>query len=129
MTVVVCAAHADDEVIGVGSTIAKFAKKEKVIVIIFSYGVGFASRATSLPPMMSKEDLAKKRVLESKKAADILGVKETIFLGIKKDLPGELDEEQKQKITDILNKDKPTKLFYHSSKDTDLFVDSKGALI
>jgi len=115
MTSIVFAAHADDEVVGVGGTIAKLAKTEKVIVVIFSYGADFWGRLTSLPPMMSEQNLIKKRVLESQKAGEILGVSETIFLGI---TPRKgITEEHKKKILDIIKKYEPKRIFYHSIKD------------
>lgn len=117
MTVVVCAAHADDEIIGAGGMIAKIAKEEEVIVMIFSYGIGFDARISSLPPMMSEEKLTKVRVAESKKAGEMLGVKETIFLGMKYDLTKEINEGQKQKIVGVLDKYKPRAVYFHSSKD------------
>lgn len=121
MTVLVCSAHADDEVIGVGGTIAKMAKEEDVIVLIFSYGggsfAGLSDRLTSWPPMMSEEKLIETRVKESKKADELLGVKETIFLGIKGNIPKEFKLEQKEKLKAIINQYKPDKIFYHSVKD------------
>lgn len=116
MTTIVFAAHADDEIIGVGGTIAKLAKKEKVIVVIFSYGANIWGRLTSWPPWLSKQELTKRRVAESKKAGDILGVTETIFLGIN-NLKKEVNEELKKKIINIIKKYKPKKIFYHSAKD------------
>jgi len=115
MTSIVFAAHADDEVVGVGGTIAKLAKTEKVIVVIFSYGADFAGRLTSLPPMMSEQNLIKTRVLESQKAGEILGVSETIFLGIK--LREAITEEQKKRVVEIIKKYSPKRIFYHSIKD------------
>ncbi|MCD6547303.1 MAG: PIG-L family deacetylase [Nanoarchaeota archaeon] len=117
MTVLVCAAHADDEVIGCGATIAKLAKTEKVIVVIFSYGSGEAGSLLSWPPFMSEEELRRKRILESKKACSILGVSETIFLGIIEDIENEFDFEKREKLLNIIKKYKPSKIFYHSAKD------------
>lgn len=116
MTTLIFAAHADDEIIGVGGTIAKLAKKEKVIVVVFSYGADFWARISSWPPWLNEKELTKIRVAESKRAGDILGVSETLFLGIK-NLKKEINTEQKKKIIDLINKYKPKRIFYHSSKD------------
>jgi LmbE family N-acetylglucosaminyl deacetylase len=117
MTILVCAAHADDEVIGVGGTIAKFSKKEKVIVVIFSYGSGHAGVLTSWPPFMSEEKLRNRRVYESYKAGTILGVHQTIFLGVKSSIENEFDLAKREKLMEIIKKYKPNKIFYHSRKD------------
>lgn len=119
MTTLVCAAHADDEVIGVGGTIAKLAKTEDVIVVIFFYGSNPAGRLLSWPPMMSEEKLRKKRIYESQKAGELLGVKETIFLGLKGGEKLEaVDASRKQLLMSIIDKYKPDKIFYHSIKDS-----------
>lgn len=120
MTVLVCSAHADDEVIGVGGTIARFAREgEKVIVLIFSYGAGSIARMSSLPLNMPEEKLIKRRVYESQRAGDILGVSETIFLGLTHEgmLAKEFTAGHRQRIIDIIRQHKPSKIFYHSMKD------------
>lgn len=117
MTTLVCAAHADDEVIGCGATIAKLAKTEKVIVLIFSYGSGQEGVLTSWPPFMKEEQLKNKRVYESKRSGVVLGVTETIFLGMKSDILSEFRIEHKEKIRQILKQYKPDKIFFHSSTD------------
>ena len=119
MTTLVCAAHADDEVIGVGGTIAKLAKTEDVIVVIFFYGSDLAGRLLSWPPGLSEEKLRRKRVYESQKAGEFLGVKETIFLGLKgSEKLEQVDSSRKQLLMSIIEKYKPDKVFYHSIKDS-----------
>jgi len=119
MTVLVCAAHADDEVIGLGGTIAKFAKTEDVIVVIFSYGADVAGRLLSWPPTLSEQKLTKKRIYESEKAGEFLGVKETVFLGLKGgEKMEDIDTSRKQLLMSIIDKYKPDKIFYHSIKDS-----------
>lgn len=106
MTVLVCAAHPDDETIGLGATIAKIAKEEEVISVIFSYGEKF-------PPWIKKDILIKKRIEEALNAGKILGIKKTYFLG-EKDL--EFHPSIKT-LSEIMRKHKPNKIFYHSNFD------------
>ncbi|MCD6576045.1 MAG: PIG-L family deacetylase [Nanoarchaeota archaeon] len=117
MTTIVFAAHADDEVIGCGGTIAKLAKKEKVVVVIFSYGSGHAGILTSWPPFMTEEQLRKRRIYESNRAGVILGVHKTIFLGIHSNIDEEFNQDHREKIAELINKYKPNKIFFHSNKD------------
>ena len=112
-TIMVFCAHPDDEVIGLGGTIAKYAKEGKnVIVIIFSYGEGSH-------PWLKKRVTVEIRVSEAKKAGKLLGCRETIFLGLKdtgvKKHGKEMEIEKK--IENLLLKYKPSKIFTHSKDD------------
>jgi LmbE family N-acetylglucosaminyl deacetylase len=113
MTVLVCVAHPDDEAIGVGGTIAKYAKEgEKVISIIFSLGEGSN-------PLLDPDYLTKRRQIESKKVGKLLGVKEVLFMGLSdigflKDISSE-DVRNKFKI--YLKKYKPELIFTHCLDD------------
>ncbi len=112
MTVLVCVAHPDDEVLGCGATIVKLSKKEKVITVIFSYGDAWP------PWMVDKKDLIKTRVKESKLAGEILGVNKTYFLGLK-DTRIALDwsVEKEKALHRLFEKYKPTKVFTHTARD------------
>lgn len=109
MSIAVVVAHPDDEVIGVGGTIAKYAKEEEVRVIVVSDGEGST--------FLYKPDvLRRKRRKESKKAAKILK-HEVTFLGFSdrnflKDFKNKR-EELKEKLEEI----DPERIFTHSLDD------------
>jgi LmbE family N-acetylglucosaminyl deacetylase len=71
--VLVIAPHPDDEVLGVGGTIAKYSKQgDEVFVLIIS---------GHLPPLYSRDDY-EKTVAEAHSAFDLLGVMKSEFLEI-----------------------------------------------
>lgn len=109
MTIAVVVAHPDDEVIGAGGTIAKYAKEEEVYTIIVSNG----DDSTLL---VKPDILANKRKEESEKAAKILKNK-VIFMGISDSkFIDELDKKQ-QKLKNLLMELKPKKIFTHCLED------------
>ena len=102
----------DDEVIGAGGTIAKYAKEgNDVIVVIFTFGEG----ATPV----KEEVIIRKRINEAKDVDKLLGVKETIFLGLEDTkIKNKIhDIETLEKIRTIIEKYQPNKIFTHSSRD------------
>lgn len=106
-------AHNDDQIVGAGGTLAKYAKEgKKIVTVIFSFG------EKSLPHL--KENISKKtRVLESKKAAKILGESEIYYLGLKEgNFKNEIYEKKiYEKIKVIIKRIKPSKIFTHSIDD------------
>ncbi|MBI2040507.1 MAG: PIG-L family deacetylase [DPANN group archaeon] len=113
MTILIFAAHPDDIAIGLGGTVAKYARQGKHIVsVIFSYGEG-------ADPIKDSTTLIKQHTAEAKKASKILGIKETIFLGLS-DLAFERDSKEpstEKKITDIFERYKPELTFIHKNDD------------
>jgi len=106
-------AHSDDQVIGAGGTIAKYAREEKeTTVVIFSHGEG-------THPWMKKKVIAKTRVNEAKKAGKILGCKDTLFLGIKDSQIGKHAQELQvdDRIQKLIETIQPSKIFTHSKDD------------
>ncbi len=105
-------AHADDEIVGMGGALTKYAKEGKdIITVIFSFG-------EKSQPHLKEEHIAKTRVLESKKVDYLIG-KESIFLGLDE---GKIKEQAerfgvKEKIKNFVKKYKPTKIFTLSSSD------------
>jgi len=102
-------AHSDDQVFGIGGTTAKYASEGKnVISLILLYG-------EKSDPWIKEDYMIKTRIKESQKIDKYLGIKETIFLGIKeKDYKKLDDKKTKQKIKEIILKYKPIKIFTHS---------------
>lgn len=111
--VIIFCAHSDDQILGAGGTMAKYAKEGKdIYTIIFSYGV-----ASHL--WLKKSVTAEMRVKESQNADKIVGGKSVIFLGLTE---GKFTQETKKrdtrkKITKMIEKIKPKKIFTHSLED------------
>lgn len=112
-TVLVCCAHADDETIGMGATIAKYAQEGiRVVTVIFSFGENSS-------PWLKSEAVILDRKKEAKAIGGFLGSSETVFLGLK---DSNLQEEVKDiKVKDVLKRVfarfKPCKVFTHSAED------------
>ena len=111
--ILVFCSHSDDLEIGMGGTIAKYAKEGKeVISVVFSYG-------ELSNPLLKKEVLIKERVKEAKEIGKFIGCKETIFLGLR-DMDLEKDIKKydiKNKVKNLIRKYKPVKIFTHSIFD------------
>lgn len=111
--ILIFCAHPDDEVIGVGATIAKYAKEGKnIVVIIFTYG-------ESSNPILKKRITIETRIKESKEIGKLLGCRETIFLGVPE---GRISKKLKDnnflnKLSLLIKKYNPTKIFTHSLSD------------
>jgi len=109
-------AHADDEVLGVGGTIAKYAEQGKnIITVVFSYG-------EASPPWLTREQAIKLRVNESKEAGKILGTKHVLFLGISEGnfLKECNDKKTYELIMKIIKKFEPKAIFTHSNDDANI---------
>ncbi len=77
MTILVCAPHPDDEVIGMGGTIAKYASEGKrVVLVLFTLGEGSH-------PWQKKEEIQKTREEEARTVNKIIGIEKTIFLRLR----------------------------------------------
>ena len=111
--ILVFCAHSDDQILGPGGTLAKYAKQGKSIyTIILSYGE--ASLAWLKP-----EIAIQTRVKEAKKADKIIGGKGIYFLGLKEGrFLSEIKEKELEKnIKKIIKEKKPSKIFTHSNED------------
>jgi len=112
-TIVIFEAHSDDFVMGAGGTIAKYAKQgKKIISIVFSYG-------ERSHPWLKEKVVQDMRAQEAHSASKLLGCK-TIFLGLKEGKFLEKYEDDKKiekKLINVLEKNKPSKIFTHSNED------------
>ncbi len=116
-TVMVICGHNDDQIIGVGGTIAKYAQEGiKVYTVIASYG-------ELSHPHLKPEIITKKRVKESRESDKVLGGAGVFYLGMreKEFLDKAKDEDEREKIKHVLKelieKYKPSKIFTHSGDD------------
>ena len=113
--IVVFCAHPDDQVFGVGGTIARYAREgKKVYSVIFSYG-------ESSHPWLRKKVTAGMRKKECEEADSILGGSGLIFLGLRE---GRFKEEIRKKgiksrLKEVMRACSPSKVFVHSIDDRD----------
>ncbi len=116
-TIIIFCAHSDDEAVGMGGTIYKLLNEYKIIKIVFSYG-------ELSHPHLQKKVTAKKRVEETKKLSNKLGI-ETLFLGLSDSkLQKEVESKNiKEKIKDLIIKYKPCKIYMPT--ETDLHKDHR----
>ena len=111
--VFVFCAHNDDQVIGCGGTLVKYAKEGKnFYTYIFSYG-------ESSHPHYNRKAIVETRVVESQKCDKVMGGSGVIYYGLKE---GKFKEEFKNKdlkksVTRVIKEKKPTKIFTHSIDD------------
>ena len=107
MNVLVIAAHPDDEVLGMGATIRKLSKKNKVILCAVSEGV---------TAQYTEKNMIKERRESCKKSSKILGISDTIFL----DFPDQglfaVHHEINLELEKIIRKYKP-KIVYTTPND------------
>ncbi len=112
-TILAIAAHNDDQVIGAGGALAKFAKDgARVRTIICSFG-------EKSHPHLRREVIVERRVKESIKADKIIGGSGVAYLGIREGYFKEDFESRNiaEKLAWIIKKEKPSKIFTHGIDD------------
>ncbi len=105
-------AHADDEIVGMGGALSRYAKEGKdIVTVIFSFG-------ERSQPHLKERHIVKKRVLESQKVDYLVG-KKSLFLGLSEGRILEQAEkfDVKGKIKRLIRKYRPEKIFTLSSMD------------
>ncbi len=111
-TIFVFSAHSDDFVIGMGGTIAKYAKEgHKVTAFVFSSG-------EESHPWLRKRVVRRFRAKEAVEASRLLGCR-IRFLGLG-DLKIEedyLNKKVEEKLLNIIRREKPDRVFTHGCRD------------
>ncbi len=113
MTILVCAPHPDDEMIGMGGTIAKFVcEGRKVVVVIFSLGEGSH-------PWQKHKAITTTRQREAIRAGKIAGTNDIIFLKLKDLVIGNqiVENNTEEKFASILLREKPLMVFMPALDD------------
>lgn len=112
-SIMVLCAHSDDQILGVGGTLAKYAREgREIVIIIFSFG-------EKSHPWLQKKHTIEMRVKESLEASKVIGVKKTLFFGIEEGRFQEeiAEREIEKKMLALIEKHKPTTIFTHSDDD------------
>jgi len=112
--ILVLCAHNDDQVIGVGGTLLKFAKEGRTFkTIVFSYG-------EKSHPYLQEGVISKIRHKEGARSDRILGGSGIKYLGLKDTaLKKETSKkETRQRVISLIKKENPKKIFTHSATDT-----------
>jgi LmbE family N-acetylglucosaminyl deacetylase len=113
MTIIVFAPHPDDEVLGVGGTLARYAEAgERTVVVVFSTG-------RSSHPLHKERVIVQTRKEETMAAHKELGVSETVFLDLEDTRLREeiIEKETILHMHDLIKKERPKKLFIPAIDD------------
>ena len=110
-------AHPDDEVLGCGGTIAKYAKEGSKVYCLF-LGRGKSSRGVNGPVLKKQQAVL---MQEARKAAEILGISKTFF----EDFPDQQYDSVPilkiiQAVEKIKNRIKPNIVFTHHAGDLNI---------
>lgn len=111
--ILVFSAHNDDQIIGAGGTLAKYTREGiNVTVYVFSFG-------ESSHPHLKRTEIAETRVTECKRSDKVLGITDTVFLGLKEGAFEEDFNRKKlsQRLHHVLLELQPEKIFLHSPDD------------
>lgn len=112
-TILIFCAHSDDEAVGMGGAIAKYAAEgKKVIKVVFSFG-------ESSHPHFQEHVVISRRLEETETASRSIGITKTIFWGMR-DTKVKEDAEKVNaagKVKQLLNEYKPERVFVTSSID------------
>lgn len=107
--VMVLAPHMDDEIIGPGGAVALHVRGGSAVTFVFMTD-GKAGDRNAPPPQPSPEQLAQTRRAESQAAAQIVGVKDLVFLdgpdGALRETPPIVDA-----LTDLLRRRRPSIIY------------------
>lgn len=112
-TILVLCAHSDDQILGAGGTLAKYAwEGKRIIIIVFSYG-------EKSHPWLKKKITVSMRVKESQEASKVIGAEKTIFYGIEE---GKFREQILERgihlnIEKVFRKYRPSRIFTHAGDD------------
>lgn len=109
--ILVFSAHPDDEILGVGGTIAKLSNLGKEVFV-----VTFAIGETSYSSIEMKEKIRELRLKEAEECNKVLGIKERIIL-YKPNQGITNDRETYQECVKIIRKYKPDVIFTHYKED------------
>lgn len=112
-SILVICAHSDDQIIGAGGALTKYAREGyDVHTIILSFG-------ESVKPHLRREVISKARIREAQKADRIIGGKGVIFLGLR-ELHFEEDFAKRgieNNFMKLIKRINPVKIFTHASDD------------
>lgn len=123
MRILLVAPHADDEVLGVGGTIAKYIDKGYEVYVCV---------VTSGHPSMFPEDLLNKLRSEALNAHKFLGIKYTFFLDFPSVMSNKISvHELNSKVLDVINEIQPSIVFIPHYGDMHLehYIVSQTAMV
>lgn len=123
MKTLVIAPHADDEVLGVGGTIAKHIDEGNDVYVCI---------VTSGHPTMFPEDILKQLRKEALSAHEFLGVKETFFLDFPAVMLSEIPKHEiNGKILDTINEVQPDVVFipHYGDMHLDHYIVSQASMV